>query len=137
MKIVETPYLTLEYNADLNALLPTWRGYVRPNEAKAGFEKIMDAFCRYEASFIINDLRAHEGGFSDINEWLHDNYMPTMLAAGYEACANIVPEELLLCISLNDFEDKQAGVVPLRIFTEMQPAKDWVQTLQHRHLTIV
>ena len=130
MKCFETPYLTVAYNSDLNAVLPTWRGYVQPSEAKTGFEKILDIFCRFEATFILNDLRDHEGGFHAVNDWLHDTYMPAMIAAGYAACANIVPLELLMHVSLNEFEDKQAGVVPLRVFTETEAAKNWIRTLQ-------
>lgn len=132
MKCFESPYLTIEYNSDLNALLPTWRGRVQPHEAQAGFETIFDIFCRYEASFLINDLRDHEGGFHAISGWLHDTYMPAMIAAGYAACANIVSIELLMHVSLNDFDDKQGGVVPLRVFTEAEPAKDWIRSLQYQ-----
>lgn len=135
MKCFETPYLTVEYNSDLNAVLPAWRGYVQPSEAKTGFEKILDIFCRFEATFILNDLRDHEGGFHAVSNWLHDTYMPAMIAAGYAACANIVPLELLMHVSLNEFGDKQAGVVPLRVFTEMEPAQNWIQTLQHEWAT--
>jgi len=123
-------YLTATYNHELNAVITTWHGYVQPDEAKTGFEKIQELFCYYEASYVIADLVEHEGGFASITEWLHAEYLPKMIAAGYKACANIMPEEFLAYISLNDFEDKQAGVVPLRVFADMESAESWISSLQ-------
>jgi len=126
-------FLTASYDRNLNAVVATWNGYVQPEEAKTGFEKIWELFRYSEASYVLTDLREHEGGFGAITDWLAEVYMPKMIAAGYEACANIMPEEFFMYVSLNDFEDKQAGIVPLRVFDDSESARNWLNTLHQEN----
>ncbi len=130
MHQISTPFVTTSYNSELNAVTATWHGYADASEAKAGFESIYQLVQYYEAAYVLADLREHEGGCAAITDWLDEEYMPKMIAAGYRACANIVPEEFMAYVSLNDFQDKQAGVVPLRVFATIEEAQAWLATLR-------
>lgn len=127
---ITTSYLSTSYNSELNAVLATWHGYADATEAKAGFQNIYELLRYHGAEYVLADLRDHDGGFSAITDWLQEEYMPGMIASGYKACANVLPEEFLAYVSLNDFQDKQAGVVPLRVFASVEEANEWIASLQ-------
>ncbi len=130
MHHLNTSYITTSYNQELNAVIAIWHGYVNADEARAGFQNIYGLLRFYEAEYVLADLREFDGGFGEITDWLAEEYMPKMIAAGYKACANVLPEEFLAYVSLNDFEDKQAGMVPLRVFAFVEEATDWLRVMQ-------
>ena len=130
MLTYNTPYLTATYDADLNAVVAVWNGFAQPAEARAGHEALRDMFRYYEASYLLNDLREHEGGFGAVQEWLQETYLPDMVKLGYAACANVMPEDFMACVSMHDLETRQGGVVPTRMFTAPADARQWIGSLR-------
>ncbi|MDJ1502407.1 hypothetical protein [Xanthocytophaga agilis] len=127
---MESSYLSVGYNRELNAVIASWSGYISADEAKSGFERIWEVFRYYEANYVIADLREYEGGFGAITQWLDEEYMPKMIKIGYQACANVMPEDFFMSVSLNDFQNKQSGIVPLRVFADLNTAQTWISQLQ-------
>lgn len=124
--VVNDPKLYVEVDQTNKVLFYQWKGHIPDDEAKAGFEKVLNLVKTYKIIYIVADLFEFKGGTVATARWVNDKYSVMLKEAGVQKVATTVPES-----SLGEFSnrialgEKLVSLLEVEIFTSIQKAYKW------------
>lgn len=122
-------YILIELNHIENWIYVNWRGYVNNDTVTAGCEKILECMQNTQCFKILNDNSNVEGQWSAASQFVGDNWLPRMRAAGMECFAWVYSPSTLSRLSA----DKAIRNVPdeyvdfIKTFYDLEAAMDWLR----------
>lgn len=108
-------------------LVHRWIGY-RTNEQ---FKEIidghfMDLFRKNRCTKVVVDISEMTGTFNGINDWMAEYLMPKLVTLGFRASAVILPKNIFVKLSADEWEEKTSGFTN-RNFEKFPDALIWLK----------
>ncbi|TPE43548.1 hypothetical protein [Pontibacter mangrovi] len=123
-------YLTITYDEANHWICNEWEGYVSPENVKQGSLAVLEAFRKYKTAYGLNDNTKLVGRWDDSVNWIEKEWMPQAIAAGLRYYAHVANQESFAAASAADMETRTHGLFEMRIFDDVESAKDWLKACQ-------
>ncbi len=130
MILFQAPYLTIEYNQQLNCISQHWKGYAKSEQFRVGIEKSIAFLKHKRAVCLISNTKELAVVSNEDTQWAATHATPLMISHGLKYIAFIVPTNVFAQVSVNNFKSKTEDKVQLRYFTDLDKAKAWLQQAQ-------
>ncbi len=89
---IDTPKLNVEVDVSNSVLLYQWNGHILDDEARAGFNQIVDLVKKHQITNLIADLFKFKGAPVETAKWVNDVLTEKLKAAGVKKVAVTLPE---------------------------------------------
>ena len=123
--IIERAEIIVWYHPDQRMIHHEMRGYCYDEPLRAAFLAGLEAMTKYEAQKWLSDDRANGALSLEDEAWVFHTWFPAAAAAGWKYWAHVLPERVVERMPRFVELSRQAGVT-LRVFTELDPAFDWL-----------
>lgn len=123
-------YLTIYYDGQNKWVYNDWSGYVSPENVKQGSLAVLEAIKQYKASCGLNDNRNLVGRWDDSLEWIGQVWIPAAAKAGLRYYAHVANEDAFAAASSADMLNRVQGRFEMRIFEDIDTARDWLTACQ-------
>lgn len=123
-------YLTIYFDEHHHWVYNDWIGYVSPENVKQGSLAVLEAIKQYKASCGLNDNRHLVGRWDESVEWIEQVWIPMAAEAGLKYYAHVANAEAFAAASSADMLNRVRGRFEMRIFQDIDEARDWLTACQ-------
>jgi len=125
--IIESDEIIVWYHADQRMIHHQMRGYCYDEPLRAAFQAGLAAMTKYKAQKWLSDDRANGPLSLEDEAWVFHTWGPSAVAAGWKYWALVLPERVVERMNVPRFvELSRQGGITARVFTELEPAFDWL-----------
>ncbi|WP_018479748.1 hypothetical protein [Pontibacter roseus] len=121
-------FLTIYFDEQENWVYNDWSGYVSPENVEQGSLAVLAALEKYKVPYGLNDNRHLVGRWDQSVDWIEQQWIPRATAAGLRYYAHVVDGESFAAASSADMLNRVQGRFRMRIFQDMQEARDWLRS---------
>ena len=119
--------LTVEYDEKMQWVFYQWKGFIRMQDIKTGYNKIIEQVEENNAVAVLADHSQIVGPWNEANDWLINDWTPRALQAGMFYWAINTGNDLFSNISLEMFLSKNSqGKYKVQVFEQLSDAKKWL-----------
>lgn len=113
----ESDVVTVHWDASAQAVVLAWKKFPRSKGFKAGLEKGLELVKQKRATRWIGDVRQMKLLKPDDQRWVHEDWLPRLMAAGMKRMAVIIEPKALLAMSVEGAMQgsEEAGLVSLHV----------------------
>ena len=130
MKLLEKPYLTIEYDREMNCILQHWKGFAKSEEFREGILQSLNFFKQMKADKIISDTRNFSVVKREDTDWVAKDITPLLVKSGLKKMAFILPASAFTQISVNNFKKEANQILTIQYFDSLTNAKEWLASVQ-------
>jgi len=126
--VKETDFYTLIYNSELKLGQITWYGSPEEREYKEVFELLLGLYPENEVQYVISDV-SRQGAISpDLRNWFVQEAFPVAVNKGLQKAAVVYRNRPTKLYYINKVKEKADEIkFPLRVFTSLIDAMEWIQ----------
>jgi PAS domain S-box-containing protein len=121
-------HLTITYQKDKHWLEVDWTGFQDFNSVKQGCIVMFEYLKAHQTDRIVNDNTHVQGNWSDAVDWVGHTWFPMMEQAGLKYFAHIFSPSTFSQLSAQKSIDIMAGIITTQYFTDIELAKDWIDS---------
>lgn len=128
----DSPFLKLEYIRERETIIATWYGFMIFEDVKNASLISLEAYKLAPVHYVINDNRAVEGPWYDVNTWAQEEWIPRATALGLRAMAYVLAEDTYAALSAQELVNMlQESDTSLRTkaCATMEEAHTWLQKI--------
>ncbi len=119
--------LTVEYDEKSQWVFYQWKGFIRMQDIKTGYNKIIEQVAENNAVAVLADHSQIVGPWNEANEWLTFDWTPRAIQAGMFYWAINTGNDLFSNISLEMFLSKNSnGDYKVQVFEQLSDANKWL-----------
>jgi len=119
--------LTVEYDEKAQWVFYQWKGFIRMQDIKTGYNKIIEQVVENNAVAVLADHSQIVGPWNEANDWLINDWTPRALQAGMFYWAINTGNDLFSNISLEMFLSKNSqGQYKVQVFEQFSDANKWL-----------
>ncbi|MBS2099237.1 hypothetical protein [Carboxylicivirga linearis] len=119
---IDTSYLSK------GILFHGWIGFRTGDQIKEVLSgHLYEMFEQNKCTNMIIDNRKMEGSFSSVNDWLANDYMPSLIKLGLSNNGVVLPANVFAKLAVDDWDKKVSGFAT-RNFDNTEAAISWVQS---------
>lgn len=118
-------FVKIEHNTDQNWVEVVWYSYQNADQLKSGMDKVLELLSKKSLSKIFMDMRAIKGTFTDANDWIAKEWIPTANKAGFRFGVLTCSDDVFTKFATNDLI-KKIGTSQIKIFCNMEQGKAWL-----------
>lgn len=119
-------FLTIHFDEQNHWVYNDWCGYVSPENVEQGSLAVLETLEKYQAISGLNDNRHLVGRWDQSVDWIEQEWMPRAVAAGLRYFAHVVDKDAFAAASSADMLNRSKGKFHMRIFQDIQSAKEWL-----------
>nr|WKN39872.1 STAS/SEC14 domain-containing protein [Tunicatimonas sp. TK19036] len=124
---LDKEFLHMDYNETTHWLYTRWMGDVTLEDVKKGGEEILKQVQVHSCAKVLNDNRDVTGSWDEANDWIQQDWMPRMIAAGLRKFAHIISPDIFAAMSVEEMATRASGY-EMRIFEDIGEAKAWLRS---------
>jgi hypothetical protein len=125
-------YLRITYEPANHWVYNDWIGYQTYVGIVAGADACLLPLAENKCAYLLNDNRRVIGPWDHAVDWIVTNWAPRAIAGGLTHFANVVSPESLAASSAQSMALGLNGQLQMRLFSEVDEAKQWLQAAQRR-----
>ncbi len=119
--------LTVEYDEKSQWVFYQWKGFIRMQDIKTGYNKIIEQVAENNAIAVLADHSQIVGPWNEANDWLTTDWTPRAIQAGMFYWAINTGNDLFSNISLEMFLSKNSqGKYKVQVFEQLEDATKWL-----------
>jgi hypothetical protein len=119
--------LTVEYDEKSQWVFYQWKGFIRMQDIKTGYNKIIEQVVENNAVAVLADHSQIVGPWNEANDWLTNDWTPRAIQAGIFYWAINTGNDLFSNISLEMFLNKYSqGQYKVQVFEQLADASKWL-----------
>jgi hypothetical protein len=129
--VVNEKHLELEFNAELNCIIQTWKGYFSSELFRKGVERTNELFKEKKPvrKFLV-DISTSGVIKQEDTSWAAQHAIPTAIENGLNYYGFVVPVNVFTQMSLNNFKrDLNYPSIEVKLFDSIESAKEWMRSL--------
>jgi hypothetical protein len=125
-------YLRITYDPANHWVYNDWIGYQTYVGIVSGADACLLLLAENKCAYLLNDNRQVIGPWDHAVEWIVANWAPRAIAGGLTHFANVVSPESLAASSAQSMALGLDGQLQMRLFSDVDEAKQWLQEAQRR-----
>jgi hypothetical protein len=122
-------FLTAERNREEGWIHARWSGVQTLDTVMTGGLAYVDMLREEPCAKLLNDHSELVGRFTEANDWIAQVWTPLILQAGLRYFAHVLSPGIFGQMSINDLHQRIEGVFELRMFGNLDEAKDWLRSV--------
>lgn len=119
-------YLQVEYSEEVQAVIMHWIGFSTHEELIEGMDTGLSCLIENKSTRWVADASRMEGGFTDSNDWLEQDWTPRAQKAGLKTVAFVVSPDIFNEFSTNEYAERNADLDNPH-FTSVEDAINWIK----------
>ncbi|TAF63372.1 MAG: hypothetical protein EAZ55_13855 [Cytophagales bacterium] len=119
-------FLEVEYDETVPCVVMHWLGFSSTEDLKKGMEEGLHLLQEKKLSKWIADASKMEGGFTEANDWLEQDWTPRAIKAGLMHVAFVQSPDLFNEFSTQEYAERNADLENPH-FTSLEVAKQWIK----------
>ncbi|AUX45182.1 hypothetical protein SOCE26_066630 [Sorangium cellulosum] len=120
-------WVTISWDADIQAVLAEWKGFADTRELRAALEATLDLVRKKKATRCLADCRHAGPTTQDDQRWALENWLPRTAALGVRHVAYVMPRSAIARMSLTRsvtrFDGQDLAQV---LFDDIDAARAWL-----------
>lgn len=125
-------FLTIEFDALNQWVYANWSGYQTRASIRQGADTYLEILTQYNCPYLLNDNSLVAGPWSQITEWLTNDWAPRAINQGLTHFAHVISPESLARLSAENLKHKIGSSLQMQIFERPEKAKEWLRQTQRR-----
>lgn len=125
-------YLRISYDAANRWVCNEWIGYQTYVGIVAGADACLGPLTDHKCAYLLNDNSQVIGPWDHAVEWIVTSWAPRAISGGLTHFANVVSPESLAASSAQSMALGLDGQLQMRLFGDMDEAKQWLREAQQR-----
>jgi len=125
--LLDGPRASVWYYPDRKIIHHQFRAFVHGNELRAVLDTGVEAFQRHSAHKWLSDDRGNSALTREDSQWVTDDWLPRVMAAGWTHWALVMPEKVIGQLNMRRFVKTFGDQgVTTRIFPSPEEALVWL-----------
>ena len=125
-------FLTIEFDALNQWVYANWSGYQTRASIRQGADTYLEILVQYNCPYLLNDNRLVAGPWSQVTEWITQDWAPRAIAQGLTHFAHVISPESLARLSAENLQHSISSSFQMQIFENPEKAKEWLRQAQKR-----
>ncbi|RTQ49643.1 hypothetical protein EJV47_12560 [Hymenobacter gummosus] len=125
-------FLTAERNRAEGWIHARWSGVQTLETVQQGGLAYVDMLRAEPCAKLLNDHRELVGRFTEANDWIAQVWTPLIVQAGLRYFAHVLSPGIFGQMSIKDLHQRIEGVFELRMFGDLEEAKQWLRTVDQQ-----
>jgi hypothetical protein len=130
-------FLSVEYDAQQKLLYNNWRGYQTLESIMTGANACLLELARHRCPYLLNDNTSVTGPWDHAVAWIAEDWTPRAIAGGLTHFAHIVSPESFAALSAEAMVTKVGTSFQMRIFGNLDAARQWLRQEQQAAKSLV
>ena len=128
MNYFDKRWMTIHFDATLQAVWVEWKGYAEGEEFRAGFDRGIELLKQHKASRWLADCR-QQGPITQADQhWMNHDWHPRAAAAGMRWVALVSPQMAVARMSVKSIVTRANNVeLTFNHFADVESARDWLR----------
>ncbi len=123
-------FLTIEFDALNQWVYANWSGYQTRASIRQGADTYLEVLAQYNCPYLLNDNRWVAGPWSQVTEWITQDWVPRAIALGLIHFAHVISPESLARLSAENLQHRISASLQMQIFENAEKAKEWLRQVQ-------
>ncbi len=133
MEVYKSKYWIINFEEENALMNPRWleeSGNMSTEEYKSEMLKYVDLVKKYRPDkALIDNFKCGYAIEPVVQEWVNENFFPPILAVGVKRIAILMPEEIVLQLSLEQVMEESRGLeFETKYFSNEQVAREWLMS---------
>lgn len=125
--LIDNKYARLSFDTDKQIVHHCFHSALDSENLRAVLNEGIDLIKKYGATKWLSDNRAIGPHSAEDSQWINDNWLPRVIAAGWKYWALVVPHDIKAQMNMNEFVNSfyEKGV-RIMVFTDYDEAWQWL-----------
>ncbi|WP_223653108.1 hypothetical protein [Hymenobacter psoromatis] len=130
-------FLSVEYDAQQKLLYNNWRGYQTLESIITGANACLQELARHRCPYLLNDNTNVTGPWDHAVAWIAEDWTPRAIVEGLTHFAHVVSPESFAALSAEAMVTKVGDSFQMRIFGNLDEARQWLRQEQRAAKSVV
>ena len=126
-------FLTIELDNQGRWIHANWFGYQTRVSIRQGADTYLEILAASKCPYLLNDNRLVAGPWSQMTDWIAQDWAPRAIAQGLTHFAHVISPESLARLSAQNLQYRIGSSFQMEIFEQAEKAQAWLQ--QARSIT--
>ena len=123
-------FLSIEYDARNHLSYNDWRGYQTLESIMTGANAYLKELARHHCPYLLNDNTNVTGPWDHAVAWIAEDWTPRAMAAGLTHFAHVVSPASFAALSAEAMFTQVGDSFQMRIFGNLDEARQWLRQEQ-------